>query len=273
MTPEKLMAQLMKYRITAKASGKPVVTRPDAEFTVPNLVERLPQPVLFMNQKTSPNNLLNTIIEGFKELDYYVRTRVLMQLRSESPYVIFPFFDANEGKGNKQSMNGEIEIEIGFQMANHFASHDKISNGQIPGGKYARLGYYGPLEQIKDYYQKLLNWIAQMDLEIIGEPWVAIGQFQNGIEAHNMLANIGRFVVGVTKPSANTLPAIEIYQFVKSKSEEFPAQDSVVKKHNRSKKRTIHKMKEGEEPVSSNPNPAPSTKSKRKSTSPKKKNS
>lgn len=61
-----------------------------------------------------------------------------------------------------------LQVEIGFPVANALPAHETIQVGSTPAGKVAFCMYLGPYQQVEPVYREMMQWIEDNGYAIAG---------------------------------------------------------------------------------------------------------
>lgn len=110
-----------------------------------------------------------------------VRHRISMQQTERIPEWIEQTFVAVQSQGQEPtgvpflrtfSMSaGEMDIEVGWPVAQPFTGDGEVSASSLPAGPAAVGTYFGPYEQISSVYEAVGAWCQEQGRTIAGPPW------------------------------------------------------------------------------------------------------
>ncbi len=104
------------------------------------------QPALFIRTRTSAENLPKVIGESFGKVIKYLNE--IGEQPADAPYTAYYNLDMQD-----------LDIEIGFPVANLLPEKDEIKSGEIPKGKYLSCMYKGAYSQMDQPYNEMIQWI------------------------------------------------------------------------------------------------------------------
>lgn len=110
------------------------------------LEEQTAQPVLCIRTKTSIEKLPAAIGEGYGRIVKYME-ELGVQLQY-APYTAYYNLDMND-----------LDVEMGFPVAEIFPDKDGIKARQIPQGKVVSCMYKGAYAEMEEPYKEIMKWI------------------------------------------------------------------------------------------------------------------
>jgi effector-binding domain-containing protein len=67
-------------------------------------------------------------------------------------------------------MEGELDIEVGWPVAQPVSGNSRVQPGSFPAGRYASLVHTGPYDQLVQANAALLDWIARAGAKVDQSP-------------------------------------------------------------------------------------------------------
>jgi len=111
------------------------------------------QPILSIRVQTSVQDLPKRIGAGYGQMGEYLKKEG--KYLSGVPYVAFHSF----------SDMTDMDVEIGFQIAEPLSGAGEIKAGIIPAGKVVSCMYLGPYSQMEPFYNEIMDWIFKNGYE------------------------------------------------------------------------------------------------------------
>ena len=65
----------------------------------------------------------------------------------------------------------EMDVEVGFPVADPVEGEGRVVAGELPGGRAAVTTHAGPYNQLRGAYEAVQAWVAEQGLAIAGAPW------------------------------------------------------------------------------------------------------
>lgn len=108
--------------------------------------EQTAQPVVSIRLRTSLDNLPKIIGDSYGKIMSYL-TGQGVEPRF-APYTAYYNLDMED-----------LDVEMGFPLANSLPGTDEIKAGQIPPGRIVSCTYKGPYSQMEEPYNQIMKWI------------------------------------------------------------------------------------------------------------------
>ena len=121
-----------------------------------------------------------------------VRTRIRT---ADIPTAMFPLMDAVWGFIRGRSLTGhghnvwvyrnfdhgqgEVEVEIGVQLASPFESDGNVTRSETPSGRAAHTFHYGEYEELPGVHAGLVAWCEERDIRLAGVSWEVYGDWSD----------------------------------------------------------------------------------------------
>jgi len=118
-------------------------------------IARSEQPTAFIRTRTPVEELPEVMDSAYKTI-----ASVISKQRSSPagpPYAAYHNMDMSD-----------LDVEIGFPLAEPFSREDDVQAGSIPAGSYAACLYTGPYSGIEKGYKALTAWIKGQGLKPTG---------------------------------------------------------------------------------------------------------
>ncbi len=112
------------------------------------LVERPAQPVLSVRTRSAVENLSGALGQAYGAIMQVLGQQG--QQPSGPPFVAYYNEDMKD-----------LDIEIGFPVAQALPGSGKVQAGQIAGGKFASVLYVGPYADCGPAYEALAQWLKE----------------------------------------------------------------------------------------------------------------
>lgn len=119
------------------------------------LLRKNDQPTIFIRTRTKVENLPALIGTGYGRMAAYLKE--LGEELADIPYVAYYNMDMQD-----------LDVEIGFPVADVCPGKDDIQSGFIPGGKQVFCMYRGPYGDMAPVYQEMAEWITQNGFSPVG---------------------------------------------------------------------------------------------------------
>lgn len=110
------------------------------------------QPVLSIRTNTSLENLPQTIGESYGKVMAYLGQNGLKC--TGAPFTAYYNLDMSD-----------LDVEMGFPVANKTEGNADIKSSEIPAGKYVTYLYTGPYSEMGPVYEGMNKWIAEKGYE------------------------------------------------------------------------------------------------------------
>ena len=129
-----------------------------------------------------------TLVRVEAQTTAVIRARVRM---SDIPGAIMPMVDrvwafirgaGLTGHGHnvwlyRSADQGEVDVEIGVQLAPPFDGEDDVVPSQTPAGLAAHTVHYGAYDRLPQVHATLLAWCAEQGHELTGLSWEVYGDW------------------------------------------------------------------------------------------------
>lgn len=112
------------------------------------LTEQPAQPVLSIRKRTSVGNLPQELGKAYGAIIQYLNELGGKPL--DAAFTAYYNMDMED-----------LDVEMGFPVAEPFAGKGEIKSGQIPAGKQASCMYKGPYSQMAPVYDAMTCWIRE----------------------------------------------------------------------------------------------------------------
>ncbi|KNZ41625.1 transcriptional regulator [Acetobacterium bakii] len=106
------------------------------------------QPTLFIRTRTSVDQLPQLIGESYCKMSAYLEE--LNEHLADVPFVAYHNMDMQN-----------LDVEIGFPVAEPIPGKDDIEAGSIPAGLIVFSMNRGPYDKMKPLYKEMANWIEK----------------------------------------------------------------------------------------------------------------
>ena len=113
------------------------------------------QPVLSIRTRSSVEDLPKVLGESYCAIADYLRE--LGEKAVGPPFAAYYNLDLQD-----------LDVEIGFPVANKFPSEGDIGAGEIPAGEVATYMYTGPYNEMEPVYAALSQWMEDKGYEPTG---------------------------------------------------------------------------------------------------------
>ena len=74
--------------------------------------------------------------------------------------------------------DGEVDLEIGVQMATSFDPDDPVVRAETPAGMAAHTCHYGEYDQLPQVHSGLVAWCAENGHQLTGVSWEVYGDWE-----------------------------------------------------------------------------------------------
>ncbi|WP_322787253.1 GyrI-like domain-containing protein [Peptoclostridium acidaminophilum] len=134
------------------------------------------QPTLVIRVRTKVENLPCLIAESYGKLCAYMEE--LGEIVSDLPFVAYHNMDMQD-----------LDVEIGFPVANPLPGKGDIKPGTIPEGTRIFCMYRGPYEEMAPIYEEMQKWMYENGYASAGPVYE---NYYNGTDfpAHELLTRI-----------------------------------------------------------------------------------
>lgn len=112
------------------------------------LLEQKAQPVLAVRTRTAVSGLPKVIGENYMRIMGYLNE--LEAQPADAPYTAYYNMDMEN-----------LDVEMGFPVAQLYPDKEDIKAGEIPAGKYACAIYKGPYAGMQEPYNQMFRWIEE----------------------------------------------------------------------------------------------------------------
>lgn len=119
------------------------------------LIETKVQPVLSVKTVTSVGNLPQVIGKAYESIINYLNENGVKPI--DAPFTAYY---------NRDMEN--LEVEIGFPVAEELAGQGEILARQIPGGKKVIGIHHGAYQEMGSTYEAMMKWISERGLQPTG---------------------------------------------------------------------------------------------------------
>lgn len=119
------------------------------------LTEQDARPALMIRTRTAVEDLPRVIGEVYEKIMSHLA--VLGQQPADMPYTCYYNMDMQD-----------LDVEIGFPVAQVLPGQGEIRAGEIPGGRYVSLMYKGPYAGMEKPYNEMFAWMKEQGLEQTG---------------------------------------------------------------------------------------------------------
>lgn len=119
------------------------------------LLEQKAQPVLAVRTKTAMAELPKVIGENYGKIIGYLNELGVQP--ADAPYTAYYNLDMEN-----------LDVEMGFPVAQVCPGKGEIQAGEIPAGKSASAIYKGPYAGMEQPYQAMFRWIEENGLQSTG---------------------------------------------------------------------------------------------------------
>ena len=75
--------------------------------------------------------------------------------------------------------DGEINIECGAEVFQHFAGNDRVICSSTPAGLAATTAHFGPYNRLGDAHRAIVKWCADHGHEFAGPNWEIYGHWDD----------------------------------------------------------------------------------------------
>jgi effector-binding domain-containing protein len=112
------------------------------------LEDKLAQPTICIRTRTPVGNLPHILGNAFESLiNYLAETDTIP---TYAPYVGYFNMDMQD-----------LDIEIGYPVAQPLAGKNELKSSEIPAGKQVSCIYTGPYNKIEPAYEAIMKWITE----------------------------------------------------------------------------------------------------------------
>jgi hypothetical protein len=73
--------------------------------------------------------------------------------------------------------DGQINLEVGVEMAEPFAGHGEVVGSAIPSGLVATTTHYGPYSQLHEAHEAICRWCGSNGHVLAGPNWEVYGHW------------------------------------------------------------------------------------------------
>ncbi len=119
------------------------------------LKEQSPQATVGIRTRTPVQDLSKVLGEAYGQIMQYLGEKGVYP--AGPPFVAYYNDDMQD-----------LDIEVGFPVAEELPGEGDIQAGEIPGGKMAACFYTGPYEEFEAPYTALTQWVQEHDYETTG---------------------------------------------------------------------------------------------------------
>jgi effector-binding domain-containing protein len=112
------------------------------------LLEQKAQPVLAVRTKTAMAELPKVIGESYGKIMGYLNELGAQPV--DAPYTAYYNLDMEN-----------LDVEMGFPVAQVYPEKEDIKAGEIPAGKFACCIYKGPYAGMEEPYNNMFKWIEE----------------------------------------------------------------------------------------------------------------
>lgn len=113
------------------------------------------QPTIFIRTKTSVDQLPRLIGESYSKMSAYLEE--INEYLSDVPFVAYHNMDMEN-----------LDVEIGFPVANPLSGKGDIKAGLIPAGMIVFAMNRGPYSKMEPLYREMAQWIQKNGFEAVG---------------------------------------------------------------------------------------------------------
>jgi effector-binding domain-containing protein len=110
--------------------------------------EEQAQPVLSIRTRAAVQDLPNVIGESYGKIMQYMEK--IGKHPAGAPFVAYYNMDMDD-----------LDLEIGFPVAEPLEGNDEINSSEIPAGKYVSTTYKGPYAGMEKPYTDMAKWIGE----------------------------------------------------------------------------------------------------------------
>jgi effector-binding domain-containing protein len=110
--------------------------------------EEQAQPVLSIRTRAAVRDLPGIIGESYGKIMQYMEK--IGKQPSGAPFVAYYNMDMDD-----------LDLEIGFPVAEPLDGNDEINRSEIPAGKYVSMTYKGPYTGMEQPYGEMAKWIGE----------------------------------------------------------------------------------------------------------------
>ncbi len=119
------------------------------------IIETKAQPVLSIKTVTPVENLPQVLGKAYESIFNYIKENE--ENPTDAPFTAYYNMDMEN-----------LEVEVGFPVANELAGKDEIVAGQIPAGRKVVSLYYGAYKDIGQAYEAMMKWISENGFQPTG---------------------------------------------------------------------------------------------------------
>jgi effector-binding domain-containing protein len=76
-------------------------------------------------------------------------------------------------------LDGEINLEVGVEVAAPFAGHGEVVGSATPAGTVATTIHFGPYERLHEAHTAICRWCADQHYSLAGPNWEIYGHWQD----------------------------------------------------------------------------------------------
>lgn len=117
--------------------------------------EQKAQPTVSIRTRTSLSKLPELIKKSYGEIANHLNE--CKGVCNGAPFAIYYNMDIND-----------MDVELGFPVAEKIKEESEIKNSQIPSGKVLQFTHVGPYSELEKTYGAAMNWIKENNITTIG---------------------------------------------------------------------------------------------------------
>jgi effector-binding domain-containing protein len=130
------------------------------------VLERGEQPALTIRTRTAIQNMPTLLGETYGKIAAYLKQAG--KRMSDVPFVAYYNMDMKD-----------LDVEIGFPVAEALPGNDEVKPSSIPAGKYVAAMHRGPYTEMEPFYKEMMEWMKDHKFEATG---TAYEVYYNGPE-------------------------------------------------------------------------------------------
>ena len=75
--------------------------------------------------------------------------------------------------------DGQINLEVGVEVAAPFAGHGEVVGSATPSGRVATTTHYGPYSRLHEAHEAIRRWCASSGYNLAGPNWEVYGHWED----------------------------------------------------------------------------------------------
>jgi effector-binding domain-containing protein len=122
----------------------------------------VPIPLAVVRRRARPSELSTVVPQGCGVVWEFIRARQLPAGRNVAVY-----------------LNGEIQLEVGVELATAFAEEGEIVRSSTPAGLAASATHFGPYQELDVAHEAIRVWCQAHGYKLAGPNWEIYGHWQS----------------------------------------------------------------------------------------------